>query len=75
MATLIPAGLLCYDEFGNEDAGPKDNQRYDCNTRRSDGTLVFYEPGSGYTGADSISLYVIYPVGTAQTRHYAVEVK
>jgi hypothetical protein len=37
----------------------KDNQRYECNTRRSDGTLVFYEPKPDYAGADSISLYVI----------------
>ena len=53
----------------------KDNQRYECNTRRSDGTLVFYEPKSDYAGADSISLYVIYPGGLAQTRHYSIEVK
>jgi hypothetical protein len=53
----------------------KDNQRYDCNTRRSDGTLVFYEPKPDYAGADSISLYVIYPGGLAQTRHYSIEVK
>jgi hypothetical protein len=54
---------------------PKENPRYECNTRRSDGTLVFYEPNSGYTGADSITLFVIYPSGSAQTRHYSIEVK
>jgi hypothetical protein len=54
---------------------PKDNQRYDCNTRRSDGTLVFYEPSSDYTGGDSATIYIIYPSGAAQTRHYSLEVK
>jgi transglutaminase-like putative cysteine protease len=54
---------------------PKDNQRYECNTRKSDGTLVFYEPNSDYTGGDSASLYIIYPNGTAQTRHYSIAVK
>jgi len=54
---------------------PKDNQRYECNTRKSDGTFVFYEPKSDYTGTDSIGLYVIFPNGTAQTRHYSIEVK
>jgi hypothetical protein len=58
-----------------EGSFPRDNQRYECNTRRSDGTLVFYEPQSDYTGSDSITLYVIYPLGTAQTRHYSIEVK
>jgi hypothetical protein len=53
----------------------KDNQRYECNTRRSDGTLVFYEPKPDYAGADSISLYVIFPGGLAQTRHYSIDVK
>ena len=53
----------------------KDNQRYECNTRRSDGTLVFYEPKPDYNGADSITLNVIYPGGFAQTRHYSIEVK
>jgi hypothetical protein len=54
---------------------PKDNQRYDCNTRKSDGVLVFYEPGSGYTGTDSITVYIIFPTGTTSTRHYSMEVK
>jgi hypothetical protein len=53
----------------------KDNQRYDCNTRKSDGTLVFYQPNGDYSGADSITLYAIFPFGAAQTRHYAIDVK
>ncbi|HKD30859.1 MAG TPA: DUF3857 domain-containing transglutaminase family protein [Xanthobacteraceae bacterium] len=53
----------------------KDNQRYECNTRKTDGTFVFYEPKSDYTGTDSMALYIIYPSGGAQTRHYSIEVK
>jgi hypothetical protein len=54
---------------------PKSNQRYECNSRQSDGMLVFYEPSSGYAGADSITLYVIFPLGTPSTRHYSIEVR
>ena len=54
---------------------PKDNQRYDCNTRRSDGTLVFYDPESGFSGKDSITLDVIFPLGQSSKRHYSIEVK
>jgi transglutaminase-like putative cysteine protease len=54
---------------------PKDNQRYECNTRRSDGTLVFYQPGPGYTGADSLTLDIIFPSGSTAKWHYSIEVK
>jgi hypothetical protein len=54
---------------------PKENQRYDCNTRKSDGVLIFYEPSSGYTGTDSTTLYIIMPTGFTTTRHYSIEVK
>jgi hypothetical protein len=54
---------------------PKDNQRYDCNTRKSDGTLVFYDPESGFSGKDSITLDVIFPLGQSSKRHYSIEVK
>jgi hypothetical protein len=54
---------------------PKDNQRYDCNTRKSDGTLVFYEPESGFSGKDSITLDIIWPLGQSAKWHYSVEVK
>jgi hypothetical protein len=54
---------------------PRDNQRYDCNTRRSDGTLVFYEPEAGFSGKDSVTLDVIFPMGQSSKRHYAIEVR
>ena len=54
---------------------PKENQRYECNMRKSDGTLVFYEPEAEFTGKDSITLDVIFPLGQSSKRHYSVEVK
>lgn len=54
---------------------PKENQRYECNIRKSDGTLVFYEPKSGYTGTDSVTLDIIFPLGQSSKRHYAIEVR
>jgi hypothetical protein len=54
---------------------PKDDGRAACNTRQSDGTLVFYQPSADYRGADSITLYVVSPLGDAVTRHYAIDVK
>jgi hypothetical protein len=53
----------------------KSNERYGCNSRQSDGMLVFYQPTSGYTGTDSITLSVIFPLGTPSTRHYSIEVR
>jgi transglutaminase-like putative cysteine protease len=54
---------------------PKDNQRFECNTRKSGGTLVFYQPEAGYAGPDSIRLEVIGPRGDLFRRHYSIEVK
>jgi transglutaminase-like putative cysteine protease len=53
----------------------KDNQRYDCNTRKADGTYVFYQPEDGYEGKDSFTLDIIFPTGTASKRHYAMDVR
>jgi hypothetical protein len=68
-------GMLAVEKGQGFTNFPKDNQRYECNTRKSDGTFVFYEPKSDYTGTDSIALYIIYPSGSAQTRRYSIEVK
>jgi CHAT domain-containing protein len=54
---------------------PKDNQRYVCNSRKSDGIFVFYESNSEYQGQDSATVYVIFPTGNVSTRHYSIEVK
>jgi hypothetical protein len=54
---------------------PKDDERAACNTRESDGTLVFYQSNTDFRGADSITLYVVSPLGDAATRHYAIDVK
>jgi hypothetical protein len=32
-------------------------------------------PEAGYVGADSVTVEIIYPDGTARTRRYAIEVK
>ena len=54
---------------------PKDDERAACNARKSDGTLVFYQSSADYRGADSITLYVVSPLGDGVTRHYAIDVK
>ncbi len=54
---------------------PEDDGRAACNTRQSDGTLVFYQSSADYRGADSITLYVVSPLGDAATRHYTIDVK
>src|SRR5262252_2233470 len=40
-------GTLMVEQGQGFSSFPRDNQRYDCNTRKSDGTLVFYQPESG----------------------------
>jgi hypothetical protein len=54
---------------------PKDNQRYECNMRKSDGILVFYDPEPEFSGKDSVTLDVIFPLGQSSTRHYSIDVR
>jgi hypothetical protein len=54
---------------------PKENQRYDCNMRKTDGTFVFYEPDAAYVGKDSMTIDIIFPTGLASKRHYAIDVR
>jgi len=54
---------------------PQNNQRFACNKSRSDGVVIVYEPEAGFVGTDSVNLDAIYPQGTAQKRHYTIEVK
>ncbi len=54
---------------------PPENQRYECNKRKSDGVSIFYEPRQGFAGADSIMLDIIFPHGLETKRHYSIEVK
>ncbi len=54
---------------------PPENQRYECNKRKSDGVSIFYEPRQGFAGADSITLDIIFPHGLETKRHYSIEVK
>jgi hypothetical protein len=54
---------------------PPNNQRYECNKRKSEGVSVVYEPHPGFVGTDSITLDIIYPRGLETKRHYSIEVK
>ncbi len=56
-------------------AFPASNSRSKCNQSRSDGAIISYVPDPGYTGADSITVDIIYPDGGAAKRRYAIEVK
>jgi hypothetical protein len=53
----------------------KDNPRSDCNTRKSEGTYVFYEAEAGYEGNESTTLDIIFPNGVDSKRRYAIEVR
>ena len=53
----------------------KENQRYDCNMRKSGGTLVFYDPEPGFAGNDTITLDIIFPTGQSSRQRYAIDVK
>jgi TonB family protein len=53
----------------------KENLRYDCNKRRTEGVILSYEPTARYTGPDSLTVDVIYPSGNFWRRHYSIEVK
>ena len=54
---------------------PANSPRFKCNETRSDGAVVSYMPDPGFTGADSVTVDVIYLDGFASRRRYAIEVK
>jgi hypothetical protein len=63
-------------EYGQATSGyPKDSQLYNCNTRKSDGVLIFYESHPEYLGPDSVTLYAIFPSGNASKYHHSIDVK
>jgi hypothetical protein len=53
---------------------PSDSPAFACNSRMSDGTLVFYQTTSHLGGGDSITLDITDPQGIVSTRHYAIVV-
>lgn len=68
-------GTLTIEEGQEFTFFPKDHPNFACNSRKSDGTLVFYQSNQDYLGPDSITLYLIFPLGQASTRHYTIQVK
>lgn len=68
-------GKLAIESGSGFSSFAQNNQRFECNKRRTDGLTVSYTPEAGYMGDDSTLLDVIYPDGTYSKRHYAIEVK
>jgi hypothetical protein len=54
---------------------PVNNSRFKCNSNAVDGEVIFYMPEPRHVGADSVTVEIIYPDGTARTRRYAIGVK
>src|SRR5262249_18581305 len=52
----------------------RDNQRYDCNKRKSDGVLIVYEPHPGFAGSDSVTLDTISPRGQETKQRFSIAV-
>jgi hypothetical protein len=62
-----------------EDTGftnyPKDNPRFECNTQRSDGTVILYRSEAGYIGKDSLTVHLVYADGRESSLRYVIDVK
>jgi hypothetical protein len=54
---------------------PPENQRYECNKRKSEGIAVVYRPNPGFAGADSVTIDIIFPTGFESKRHFSLDVK
>jgi hypothetical protein len=52
----------------------QDTPEFACNSRVSDGTVVFYQTRLRYGGVDSLTLDVTDPQGTVSSRHYSIVV-
>jgi hypothetical protein len=69
------SGTVSVEKGNGFPSFPENSSRAKCNAGSVDGEFVFYMPKPGYVGSDSVMVEVIYPDGTAATRHYAIEVK
>jgi Domain of Unknown Function with PDB structure (DUF3857)/Transglutaminase-like superfamily len=69
------SGTVSVEKGNGFPSFPENSSRAKCNANSVDGEFVFYMPKPGYVGSDSVMVEVIYPDGTAGTRHYAIEVK
>ncbi len=67
-------GSLTISEGSGFSSFPEDNPRRACNRRRSEGMLMYYRPGAGYLGSDSLTVDIIYGDGASRKRHYAVAI-
>jgi len=54
---------------------PKEDQRYQCNLKKSPVTDVYYKSNSGYLGTDSTLIEVASPTGITITRIYTITVR
>ncbi len=68
-------GELTSDRGDDYTNYPKENQRYQCNLRKSPVTDVYYKSNSGYLGTDSTLIEVASPTGTTITRIYTITVR
>jgi len=48
-------------------AFPNDNQRYECNKKKSPLVNILYQSNSGYVGPDTAKIKVIFPTCNLQT--------
>jgi hypothetical protein len=68
-------GTVTIEEGQGFTVFPENHPSSACNSRKSEGTLVFYQPSQDYLGPDSITLQITFPLGGALTRHYTIRVK
>lgn len=54
---------------------PKDNQRHHCNTRRVQGTHIYYVSNPGFTGQDRFALDVIWHDGVLWKHDAEVQIR
>jgi TonB family protein len=68
-------GELTAEQGVNYTNYPKENQRYQCNLKKSPVTDVYYKSNSGYLGTDSTLIEAASPTGTTITRIYTITVR
>jgi Domain of Unknown Function with PDB structure (DUF3857)/Transglutaminase-like superfamily len=69
------SGLVKVDKDAGFPGFPANNPRFKCNSARTDGAVIYYTPNTGFTGADSITVDIIFPDGNAAKRRYAIDVR
>jgi hypothetical protein len=68
-------GATTFEQGSDFTTFAKDNQRYECNLKKSPGVLIYYQSEPGFVGKDTVVLNVLLASGNLQIYTYNITVE